>query len=180
MDAFNIFIGLITLVGAWFTYRDHKLNRSAHVLGRQAEMQSQLKGRLRSQGRLARAVNRLEHGVPSSLVNADLEELRDYLRGRKNQFLAPTLAQFDALIKSIDDALAALDQAQHTPLNDTAFLKHVEEIKCNQLRPALTAALTGINSMLNGLVEIEKKPMSLRKQRTCFLGLALSTSRPSA
>ena len=175
MIAFTIVTTLLGVlagvVGAWYGRRGYQRTRDAHVHERQAYLRDELKRRTKQQYRLVRAVNNLKNDVPSSIVNDDLSDLRDYLAGHKHEYKAPTRAQLEMVIASIDGALRALDAAQHPPLNDTAFLDHVQEIKCNQLRPALQAALDNLNIVHHGLYAIEQKELSLRKQIRLFGGL---------
>jgi hypothetical protein len=171
MDVLPIIAVLIALVGATFAARNFYAGRSAPVRQRQEKLRGELKGRVRTQNRLAQAVTHLDRELPSSLVNADLEELRTYLKGTKHQFRAPSPAQLEAVIKSIDEALEALQVAQQAR-NDMAFNEDVQEIKRNVLRPVLDKALANINTLLNGLSVIEQKPTSVRKQIKQFKELA--------
>jgi hypothetical protein len=162
---------VIGAVGAWAGLRGIRHSKSAPFDERHATVCAQLKQRVLAQSRLAHAVKVLDKHMPSSLVNQDLAELRRYLRGHKHEFRAPTPAQIDAVVRSIDDALDALEVAQHAPKNDTAFLDHVDEIKRKMLRPSIEAAMNYINMLLQGLVEMERKPLSVRKQVKLFKDL---------
>lgn len=172
MNAFTIITTVLGLVigavGTWAGLRGIRHAKDARFDERQASLRAQLKQRVQAQNRLAHAVKVLDKHVPSSLVNQDLAELQGYLRGHRHEFRAPTPAQIDVVARSIDDALDALEVAQHPPKNDTAFLEHVDEIKRNVLRPSLEAALNHINVLLQGLVEMERKPLSVRKQVQLF------------
>ncbi|WP_373203193.1 hypothetical protein [Mycobacterium marinum] len=113
----------------------------------------------------------LDRRLPGSPLEADLEELQDYLNAKKHQFLVPRPEHIEAFSQSINEALAALANARHPPRNDTVFIPHVDEIKCNVLRPWLARTLTDVNALLSGLSEIERQPLSLRKQIKLFAAL---------
>lgn len=83
------------------------------------DWRAELRGRLNSQWRLVRAVKHLDRGLPGNSVEADLEELRDYLNAEMHRFLVPRYAHIEVLIRSINDVLAALAVARHPPRNDT-------------------------------------------------------------
>ncbi|WP_407689604.1 hypothetical protein [Mycobacterium sp. HUMS_1102779] len=104
-------------------------------------------------------------------MEAEIGELRTYLNAKKHRFMVPTREQIEVVIKSIDSALAALAVAHHPPRNDTAFISHVVEIKCNVLRPWLEKALADINVLLDGLAAIERQPMAVRRQVKLFAAL---------
>lgn len=175
MDVLNVVIGAAALLtgvaGAWYGLRSYQRARDARIHGRQADLRDELKRRIKGQYRLARALKSLNKDVPASIVNGDLSDLRDYLAGHKHEYKAPTRAQLEIVIASIDEALRALDAAQRPPRNDTAFLDHVQEIKCNQLRPALQTTLDNFNIVHHGLYVIEQEELSPRKQARLFSAL---------
>jgi hypothetical protein len=111
-------------------------------------------------------------------VEADLDELRKYLNAKKHRFMVPTPEQIEVVIKSIDGALVALAVAHHPPRNDTAFIPHVDEIKCNVLRPWLGKALADINVLLDGLAAIERQPIAVRRQIKLFSALSPENQTP--
>ena len=74
-----------------------------------------------------RAVKHLDRGLAGSPVEADPEELRDYLNAKTHRFLVPRPEHIDVLIRSINDVLAALAVARHPPRNDTVLIPHVDE-----------------------------------------------------
>jgi len=175
MNIFESSIGILGLVsgsiGSWFGYRAYRHSKSAPYDERQSELRAELRRRINDQFRLVRAVNGLDRGLPGSTVEADLEEFKDLLNRIKHHLLAPSPAQVEVVIKSIDDALAKLAVAHHAPRNDSVFITHVDLIKANVLRPWLVRALDNINVLLDGLVEIERQPMSVRKQIKVFKAL---------
>jgi len=71
--------------------------------------------------------------------------------------------------------LAALAVAHHPPRNDTAFIPHVDEIKCNVLRPWLEQVLAETNVLLDCQAAIERQPTSAM---SCALA-TVSGSPPS-
>jgi len=162
---------LAGVVGAVYGYRSYLRTRDAQIHERQAYLRDELKRRIEQQYRLVRAVNKMKNDVPSSMLNDDLSDLRDYLAGHKHEYKVPSRAQLEIVIASIDEALRALDAAQRPPRNDTAFLDHVQEIKCNQLRPALQAALDDLNIVHHGLFVIEHEELSPRKRARLFSAL---------
>lgn len=90
----------------------------------------------------------------------------------------PSPAHLETVIKSIDEALEKHAVAHHVPRNDTVFLTHVDLIKANVLRPWLERAQDNINVLLNGLAEIERRPMSRHKQLKLFKALEAKNQRP--
>lgn len=161
----GLFIGGI---GSWAGVRAITHSKSAPYDERQAELRADLRRKINQQFRLVWAVEGLRHGLPGGSVEEDLSEFRDYLNRAMLHLVAPSPAQLEVLIESIDDALAKLAVAHHVPRNDTVFLTHVNEIKANVLRPWLVRALDNINVLLDGLVEVERQPMSVRKQIRVF------------
>ncbi|AGZ53956.1 hypothetical protein PJK45_02975 [Mycobacterium kansasii] len=170
MNAFTVIStvgGLVmTAFGIWLTIRANRNATSAPFDERQAALRMQLRRQLNSQFRLVRAVDNVGRGVlPGSAVEADLDELRTYLSAKKHSFILPRPEQIAVVIKSLDGALAALAVAHHPPRNDAAFIPHVDEIKCNVLRPWLEKALADMNVLMNGLAAaIERQQMSARQQ----------------
>ena len=173
-------LGLVmTVFSIWLTIRSANRNaKNAPYDQRHDELRAELRGRLNSQWRLVRAVKHLDRGLPGSPVEADLEELRDYLNAKMHRFLVPRPEPIEVLIRSINDALAALAVAHHPPRNDTVFIPHVDEIKCNVLRPWLERTLADINVMLDGLAQIERQPLSEREQIEVFAALDLANRTP--
>lgn len=72
----------------------------------------------------------------------------------------------------------ALPAPFHPPRNDTAFIPHVDEIKCNVLRPWLEKALADINVLLDGLAAIERQPVPVRRQTKLFAALNPENQTP--
>lgn len=157
-----------TPIGVTFAFRSYQYNKSAPVRQRQEKLRDDLKLRLTQQNRLTQAIKNLDKDLPSSLVNEDLSDLRMCLKMMKDQFNAPTPEQLGVFVQSLDEALQAMAVAQHVPLNDEAFNPNVQEIKGNVLRPALVKVEDQLKVLLTGLTEIEKKPMSVRKQKKLF------------
>jgi len=175
MSSLEIFFAVLGLVMTGFTIgltiRSNHNARNAPYDKRQDELRAELRSRLNAQWRLPRAIQHLDRGLPGSPVEADLEELRDYLNAKIHRFMIPRPEHIEVLIQSINDALAALAVAHHTPRNDTAFIPHVDAVKCNVLRPWLERTLADINVTLNGLAQIEHRPMSEREQIKLFAAL---------
>ncbi|WP_241479788.1 hypothetical protein [Mycolicibacterium neoaurum] len=175
MDIFESSIGILGLVsggiGAWYGYRAYRYSKSAPYDERQAELRARLSRLINGQSRLVRAVKNLQHGLPGSPVVEDLEQLAYDLDVLKRHLIAPSPAHLAVIIKSIDDAVARLKVAQGVPRSDAIFIPHVEEIKCNVVRPYLKRALDNLRVLHDGLVEIERKPMSVRKQLQLFNAL---------
>ncbi|NGX07526.1 hypothetical protein [Mycobacteroides franklinii] len=183
MNTFTVIstaFGLVmTALGIWLTIRANHNAKSAPFDERQAALRVELRTRLNSQFRLMRAVDNVDRGVlPGSPVEADLDELRKYLNAKKHRFMVPTPEQIEVVIKSIDGALVALAVAHHPPRNDTAFIPHVDEIKCNVLRPWLGKALADINVLLDGLAAIERQPIAVRRQIKLFSALSPENQTP--
>ena len=171
----TVFGLVMTAFVTWLTIRANHNAKSAPFDERQAALRMELRARLNSQFRLVRAVDNVDRGLlPGSPVEADLDELRTYLNAKKHRFMVPTPEQIEVVIKSIDSALAAL----HPPRNDTAYIPHVDEIKCNVLRPWLEKALADINVLLDGLVAIERQPVSVRRQIKLFAALNPENQTP--
>ena len=74
--------------------------------------------------------------------------------------------------------LAALAVAHHPPRNDTAFIPHVDEIKCNVLRPWLEQVLAETNVLLDCQAAIERQPTSVRRQIKLFAALNPENQTP--
>ncbi|AXN45105.1 hypothetical protein MM1218R_03170 [Mycobacterium marinum] len=183
MNTFTVIstvLGLVmTAFGIWLTTRANDNARSAPFSERQAALRIELRRRLHSQFRLVRAVDNVDRGLlPGSPVEADLDELQTYLTANKHRFMVPRPEQIAVVIKSIDSALAALAVAHHPPRNDTAFIPHVDEIKCNVLRPWLEKVLGHMNVLLDGLAAIERQPMSMRRQIKLFAALNAANHTP--
>jgi hypothetical protein len=182
MNAFTIIstaLGLVmTGFGIWLTTRVNRLEKDAPYDQRQDELRAELTGRLNSQWRLVRAVRGLDRGLPGSPLEADLEELRDYLNAKNHRFLVPRPEHIEVVSQSINDALVALAVAHHPPRNDTVFIPHVDEIKCNVLRPWLERTLADISALINGLAEIERQPLSVREQIKLFAALDPASRAP--
>jgi hypothetical protein len=175
----TVFVLVMTAFGLWLTTRANRNAKSAPFDERQAALRMELRGRLNSQFRLVRALDNVDRGLlPGSPVEADLDELRTYLNMTKHRLKVPTPDQIAVVIKSIDSALAALAVAHHPPRNDTAFMPHVVEIKCNVLRPWLEKALADINVLLEGLAATEWQPMSVRRQVKLFGALNPENQMP--
>ncbi|WP_204802626.1 hypothetical protein [Mycobacterium riyadhense] len=175
----TVFGLVMTAFGIWRTIRANHIAKSAHFDEGQAALRMELRARLNSQFRLVRAVDNVNRGLlPGSPVEADLDELRTYLNAKKHRFMMPTRQQIEVVIKSIGGALAALAVAHHPPRNDAAFIPHVDEIKCNVLRPWLEKARADINVVLDGLAAIERQPMSVRRQIKLFAALNLESQTP--
>lgn len=175
----TVFGLVMTAFGTWLTIRANHNAKSAPFDERQAALRMELRGRLNSQVRLVRAVDNVHRGLlPGSPVEADLDELRTYLNAKKHRFMVPRPEHIAVVIKSIDSALAALAVAHHPPRNDTAFIPHVDEIKCNVLRPWLEKALADINVLLDVLLAIERQPMSVRRQIKLFAALNPENQTP--
>jgi hypothetical protein len=172
-------LGLVmTVFSIWLAIHSNHNARNAPYDQRRDELRAELRGRLYSQWRLLRTVKHLDRGLPGSPVEADLEELRDYLNAKMHRFLVPRPEHIEVLVRSIDDALAALAVAQHPPRNDTVFIPHVDEIKCNVLRPWLERTLADVNLMLDGLAQLERQPRSEREQVELFAALEPSNRTP--
>ncbi|QZH66452.1 hypothetical protein [Mycolicibacterium farcinogenes] len=172
-------LGLVSgSIGAWYGYRAYRHSKAAPFDERQAELRADLRRWINKQHRLVRAVNTLDRGLPGDAVRADLDEFRYYLSGRAHRFDVPRPAHIETVIKSIDDALVKLAVAHHVPRNDSAFIPHVDLIKANVLRPWLVRAQDNINVLLNGLAEIERQPMSRRKQLKLFRALEPKNQTP--
>ncbi|WP_162625679.1 hypothetical protein [Mycolicibacterium llatzerense] len=175
----TVFGLFMTASGLGLTIRASRHAKSAPFDERQATQRMELRARLNSQFRLRRAVDSVDRGLlPGSPVEADLDELRTYLSAKNHRFMVPRPEQIEVVIKSIDGALAALAVAHHPPRNDAAFISHVDEIKCNVLRPWLEKALADINVLLDGLAAIEREPMSVRRQVRLFAALNLEHQPP--
>lgn len=169
----TVFGLVMTAFGIWLTVRANHNAKSTPFDERQAAQRMELRARLNSQFRLVRAVENVDRGLlPGSPVDADLDELRTYLNAKKHRFMVPTPEQIEVVIKSIESALAALAVAHHPPMNDTAFIPHVDEIKCNVLRPWLEKALADINVLLDAVAAIERQPMSVRRQIKLFAAVS--------
>jgi len=175
----TVFGLVMTAFVIWLTIRANHNAKTAPFDERQAALRMELRARLNSQFRLVRAVDNMDRGLlPGSPVEADLDELRTYLNAKKHRFMVPTPEQIEVVIKSIDSALAALAVAHHPPRNDTAYIPHVDEIKCNVLRPWLEKALADINVLLDGLAAIERQPVSVRRQIKLFAALNPENQTP--
>ncbi len=183
MNAFTVistvFGPVITAFGIWLTIRANHNAHSAPFDERQVALRVELRARLNSQFRLVRGVDSVDRGLlPGRPVEADLDELRTYLNAKKHRFMVPRPEQIEVVIKSIDSALTALAVAHYPPRNDTAFIPHVHEIKCNVLRPWVEKALAVINVLLDGLAAIERQPMSVRRQIKLFAALNPENQTP--
>jgi hypothetical protein len=183
MNTFTVISTVFGLVmtgfGIWLAIHANHNAKCAPFDERQAALRLELRARLNSQFRLVRAVDNVDRGLlPGSPVEADLDELRMYLNAKKHRFLVPTPEQIEVVINSIDSALATLAVAHHPPRNDTAFIPHVDAIKCNLLRPWLDNALANINVLLDGLAAIERQPMSVSRQVKLFAALNPENQTP--
>lgn len=172
-------LGLVmTGFSIWLTIRSNRIAKNTPYDQRHDELRAELRGWLNSRWRLVRAVKHPDRGLPGSPLKADLEELRDYLNAKIHRFLVPRPEHIEVLIRSINDALAALAVAHHPPRNDTVFIPHVDGIKCNVLRPWLGRTLADINVVLDGLAQIERQPLSEREQVELFAALDLANRTP--
>ncbi len=182
MDTFIVVTTVSTLriggVTIWQTNRSGRIAIRARYDERQAELRADLRCWINKQFRLVRAVDGVERGLPGDAVRADLDEFRDYLAAMQRHLVAPSPAQLEVVIKSIDEAVVKLEVLQGVPRRDAMFIPHVTEIKCNVLRPWLKRAQDNIKVLHDGLAEIERRPMSVRKQIKLFTALDPKRQKP--
>jgi hypothetical protein len=116
--------------------------------------------------------------MPNDQTRAELGNLRDYLVEHMDEFIAPAPGQIGTLAKSLERACIVWEEMRHPPDDDSVFLADVEAAQRERLANALQAVHREMRCIIDGITEIEKRPLSLRKQRMQFKELERQ-SRPS-
>ena len=156
------------VTGTFYGVRGFRYARGASVRANQEKLRGELKEILSRQGRIIKAVNQLHTRMPSSLFPEELAKLRSDLIRVKDHLLAPTPAQLQKLIGSVEGAQRTYKEITSLPTDDSIFLADVEKKQRMRLKQDLEEITKQINVLLNGLVRIDQKTLTPRKQRKLF------------
>lgn len=91
------------VTGTFYGVRGFRYARGASVRANQEKLRGELKEILSRQGRIIKAMNQLHTRMPSSLFPEELAKLRSDLIRVKDHLLAPTPAQLQKLIGSVEE-----------------------------------------------------------------------------
>ncbi|BCO99317.1 hypothetical protein [Mycobacterium intracellulare] len=154
--------------------RNYWFTKYADVRKSQYQLRSDLKDRLRpQQARLAKALNQLASRMPSDSTRDSLRDLRDYLRREGDAYLAPSPQQIESLIDAIDAALEKWEEVRHPPTDDSIFLADVQADRRAEVSERLQKVQRQIGCILDGVREIDKKPLRTRQQVKLFRELEM-------
>lgn len=152
---------------------NYQYARYAYVRDSQTPLRNELRNNLHrfDYWRIEKILNQLQDRIPSADVGDELRKLSESIALTKGSFVAPTPRQLQTLVDTFESARAAFDQTRTPPTSDAVFDDDYQATQRANLTSHFTDLRREIRCVVNGLDEIQTKPMTRRKQIKQFKAL---------
>ncbi len=186
MWVFTVIATISGLAGLGLGLRNYWLLRYKPVHERQMQLQAGLKKTLRpmDEHHLEKSLNQLPTRMPSPSGKEQLENLIEFLRPHVNDYIAPTPEQMHVFLADLRAAVNEWDSILQPPGTDQIFVDGDPEGRA-RLADRLERVRSDTRCIVDGITQIEKKPLGTRKQQRLFSALdapaggVISGQRPS-
>ncbi len=177
---FTVIATMSGLAGLGLSLRNYWLLRYKPVHERQMQLQTGLKKvlRLMDEHHLAKSLNQVGSRMPSKSGKEQLENLIEFLRPHVNDYIAPTPAQIHAFLADIRVAVDEWDNILQPPSSDQIFVDGDREGR-ERLAALLETVRSDTRCIVDGITQIEKKPLGTRKQQRLFSALDARQVQPA-
>lgn len=180
MWVFTVVATISGLTGLGLSLRNYWLLRYKPIHERQTQLQTGLKKALRlvDEHHLEKALNQVRSQMPSQSGKEQLENLIEFLRPHVNDYIAPTPEQIRAFLVDIRAAVDEWDNILQPPGSDQIFVDGDREGR-ERLAARLEKVRSDTRCIVDGITQIEKKPLGTRKQQRLFSALDARQVRPA-
>jgi hypothetical protein len=164
---------VISVISIVITVRNYWWTRYASVRENQARLRFELRERLHpfDHWRIEKTLNQLRERSPSTSIEEDLRDLRDYISFHKDEFVAPTPDQLQTLADTIETTRRTYDATRQPPADDRTFDAEFDANQRKELTKQFERLRGQVRCVVAGLNGIQKKVLSTRKQIGLFKAL---------
>lgn len=180
MWVFTAIATISGLAGLGLSLRNYWLLRYKPVHERQAQLQAGLKKALRvmDEHHLRKALDQVRSQMPSQSGKEQLENLIEFLRPHVNDYIAPTPEQISAFLIDVRAAVDEWENILQPPGSDQIFVDGDREGR-ERLAARLETVRDDIRCLIDGITQIEKKPLGTSKQQRLFNALGAAQVPPA-